>query len=71
MRNNIKRTLLTVLLFAPLAALRAAESRDTMPDIWAATDELVQLKTSGMGLSGRHGWESVEQNAATTGVDLI
>jgi hypothetical protein len=68
----MKRILfLTTLLLVPLTALHAAGPRDTMPDSWAATDELVQLKTCGMCLSGRTTWESVEQNAATTVVDLV
>ena len=68
--NTIKLALLLALLLAPLAVIHAAKSRNATPDIWAATDELVQLKTRGLCLSGRTTWESVEQNAATTGVDL-
>ncbi len=40
--NTMKHTLtlLTSLLLTPLAALHAAELRDTMPDTWVATDAL-------------------------------
>ena len=57
-------------LLAPLAVIHAAEQRDTTPDTWVAADALVQLKTCGMWLSGRHGWEAAEQNIAMPIVGL-
>jgi hypothetical protein len=50
--------------------IHAAKPLDLTPDTWAPTNELAQLKTCGMCLSGGRGWELAEQNIAMPIVGL-